>query len=186
MALQNGPKIATEERRSLVIQMKIAGMSDRAIGEHFGVSRKTINLDVKRRLEEVRKMDKEAVQQEHTLRMEQYSTMLRKYWPIMLNARVTDALGNPRPAIYNSEECFQAGKMCVDILRRMDIICGLIPDKPLVNWTLLFQQNNYGEGSDAEDPRAELGRILDSMSVRLGEGRIIEANGYVQSSGTPT
>jgi len=123
MARQNGTVIRTEERRSKVIQLKIAGLSDRAIAEQLGVNRNTVNIDVKRRLAEVRSLDKEAVEREYQLQMERYSTMLLRWWPTAIGNKDSD------PPV-TDDKAAQAGHMVLDILRRMDIISGLIPDKP--------------------------------------------------------
>ena len=80
MAKQNGNKIAAEQRRSLVIQMKMAGATDQTIAEQLGVSKAQVWNDTKRRLAEVRQSDTEAVEQEYTLQKSRYERLLLRWW----------------------------------------------------------------------------------------------------------
>ena len=66
MAIQNGKAIIAEARRQTVIQMKMAGETEQAIADQLGVSKAQVWNDVKRRLAEVRRDDKEAVNKNTT------------------------------------------------------------------------------------------------------------------------
>ena len=124
MGFQNGARIAAELRRSQVIQLKQAGESEQAIADQLGVSKTQINNDVKRRLAEVRKSDTEAVEQEYTLQKSRYERLLLRWW--------SQATGS------DDTQAARATGIVLDILRRLDTIGGLVPDKPLIQ---LQQQN---------------------------------------------
>mgnify|MGYP005819957595 CR=1 FL=1 len=124
MAKQNGNKIIAEQRRSQVLQMKMAGATEQAIADQLGVSKAQVWNDVKRRLSEVRRDDVDAVQQEYTLQKSRYERLLLRWW--------SQAIG---PA---DEQSAKATGIVLDILRRLDSIGGLVPEKPLIQ---LQQQN---------------------------------------------
>ena len=128
MALQNGNKIIAELRRSQVIQMKMAGETEQAIADQLGVSRAQVWNDVKRRLAEVRRDDKEAVQQESNLQRTRYERLLLRWW--------SQAIGS------DDEQAATGTRMVLDILRRLDTIGGLIPDKPLIQFNEFTRINN--------------------------------------------
>ena len=124
MALQNGKKIIAEQRRSQVIQMKMAGATEQVIADQLGVSKAQVWNDVKRRLAEVRRDDAEAVQQEYTLQKSRYERLLLRWW--------SQATGP------DDNQAVRATGVVLDILRRLDTIGGLVPEKPLIQ----FQQQN--------------------------------------------
>jgi DNA-binding CsgD family transcriptional regulator len=124
VALQNGNKIIAEQRRQQVIQMKMAGETEQEIADQLGVSKAQVWNDVKRRLAEVRRDDKEAVQQEYNLQRSRYERLLLRWW--------SQATGS------DDTQAARATGIVLDILRRLDTIGGLVPDKPLIQ---LQQQN---------------------------------------------
>ena len=128
MAKQNGNKIIAEQRRSQVIQMKMAGQTEQAIADQLGVSKAQVWNDVKRRLAEVRKGDTEAVEQEYTLQKSRYERLLLRWW--------SQATGP------DDTQAARATGIVLDILRRLDTIGGLVPDKPLIQ----FNQQNVMVG----------------------------------------
>ena len=134
MALQNGNKIIAEQRRSQVIQMKMAGATEQAIADQIGVSKAQVWNDVKRRLSEVRRDDVEAVQQEYNLQRSRYERLLFRWWD--------DAIGP------DDAQAAKATGIVLDILRRLDTIGGLVPDKPLIQ---LNQQNVMVGGATFAD-----------------------------------
>ena len=129
MALQNGTRITAELRRSQVLQLKQAGASEQAIADQLGVSKTQINNDVKRRLAEIRRSDTEAVEQEYTLQKSRYERLLLRWW--------SQATGP------DDTQAARATGIVLDILRRLDTIGGLVPDKPL----LQFNQQNVMVGA---------------------------------------
>ena len=124
MALQNGKKIALAQRRHRVIQAKIGGRSEAEIAEQEGVAQYTIWKDIRAYLGEVRRDDKEAVQQEYNLQRSRYERLLLRWWSHATGPDDTQAA--------------RATGIVLDILRRLDAIGGLIPEKPSIQ---LQQQN---------------------------------------------
>ena len=124
MAKQNGNKIIAEQRRSQVIQLKMAGATEQMIADQLGVSKAQVWNDVKRRLSEVRRDDVEAVQQEYNLQKSRYERLLLRWWSQAIGA--------------GDDQSARATSIVLDILRRLDTIGGLVPEKPLIQ---LQQQN---------------------------------------------
>jgi hypothetical protein len=155
MGFQNGARIAAELRRSQVIQLKQAGESEQAIADQLGVSKTQINNDVKRRLAEVRKSDTEAVEQEYTLQKSRYERLLLRWW--------SQATGP------DDTQAARATGIVLDILRRLDTIGGLIPEKPLIQ---LQQQNVMVGGVTFADLLREAmdgaGQIVEGERVDMG------------------
>ena len=157
MGFQNGARIAAELRRSQVIQLKQAGEPEQAIADQLGVSKTQINNDVKRRLAEIRKGDTDAVQEEYTLQKSRYERLLLRWWSQATGADDTQAA--------------RATGIVLDILRRLDTIGGLIPEKPLIQFN---QQNIMAGGVTFADLLREAmdgaGQVLEVECVDLGSG----------------
>ena len=128
MGVNNGKALAAENRRAQVLQMKMAGATEVAIAEQVGVSKTQVHNDIHRRLAEVRRDDKEAVQQEYNLQRTRYERLLLRWW--------SQAIGS------DDEQAANGTRMVLDILRRLDTIGGLIPDKPLIQFNEFTQINN--------------------------------------------
>ena len=131
--------------------MKQAGASEQAIAEQLGVSKTQINNDVKRRLEEIRRNDTEAVEQEYTLQKSRYERLLLRWW--------SQATGP------DDTQAAKATGIVLDILRRLDTIGGLVPDKPLIQ---LNQQNVMVGGVTFADI------LREAMAGQIGEGEIVD------------
>ncbi len=161
MGFQNGARIAAELRRSQVIQLKQAGESEQAIADQLGVSKTQINNDVKRRLAEVRKSDTEAVEQEYTLQKSRYERLLLRWW--------SQATGP------DDTQAARATGIVLDILRRLDTIGGLIPEKPLIQ---LQQQNVMVGGVTFADLLREAmdgaGQVVEGDHVDMGIDLAVE------------
>ena len=153
MALQNGTKIAAEQRRSQVLQLKQAGASEQAIADQLGVSKTQIHNDVKRRLAEVRKDDTKAVEQEYALQKSRYERLLLRWWSQATGPDDTLAA--------------KATGIVLDILRRLDTIGGLVPDKPLIQ----LNQNNQ-QIIQHESIRIDIGDVTEALQVLAGAGAI--------------
>jgi len=150
VALNNGKALAAENRRSQVLQMKMAGATEQAIAEQVGVSKTQIHNDIHRRLAEVRRDDKAAVQLEYNLQRARYERLLLRWWD--------QAIGE------DSDQAARATGVVLDILRRLDTIGGLVPDKPLIQ---LQQQNIMVGGVTFAD------LLREAMD---GAGQVVEAN----------
>jgi len=129
--------------------LKQAGASEQAIAEQLGVSKTQINNDVKRRLAEIKKSDTEAVEQEYTLQKSRYERLLLRWW--------SQAIGP------DDTQAARATGVVLDILRRLDLIGGLVPDKPLIQ---LQQQNLIVGGVTFAD------LLREAMD---GAGQVVEA-----------
>ena len=156
MAKQNGNKIIAEQRRSQVIQLKMAGATAQMIADQLGVSKAQVWNDVKRRLSEVRRDDVEAVQQEYNLQKSRYERLLLRWWNQAIGA--------------DDDQSARATSIVLDILRRLDTIGGLVPEKPLIQ---LQQQNILMGGMTFSDLVRE---ALDDA------GKTVEVEGRVYDS----
>jgi hypothetical protein len=161
VALQNGNKIVAEQRRSQVIQMKMAGQTEQVIADQLGVSKAQVWNDVKRRLAEVRKGDAEAVEQEYTLQKSRYERLLLRWW--------SQATGP------DDTQAARATGIVLDILRRLDTIGGLVPDKPLIQFN---QQNIMAGGVTFADLLREAmdgaGQVVEGECVDTGIDLAVE------------
>ena len=161
LAVNNGKSLAAENRRSHVLQLKQAGETEQAIADQLGVSKAQVWNDVKRRLAEVRRDDKEAVQQEYNLQRSRYERLLLRWW--------SQATGP------DDTQAARATGIVLDILRRLDTIGGLIPEKPLIQ---LQQQNVMVGGVTFADLLREAmdgaGQVLEVECVDLGSGLAVE------------
>jgi len=129
--------------------MKMAGATETAIAEQVGVSKTQIHNDIHRRLAEVRRDDKAAVQLEYNLQRARYERLLLRWWD--------QAIGE------DSDQAARATGVVLDILRRLDTIGGLVPDKPLIQ---LQQQNLIVGGVTFAD------LLREAMD---GAGQVVEA-----------
>ena len=155
MAINTSVKINAELRRSQALQLKQSGMTMDQIAERLQVSQPQIYKDIKRRLAEVRRDDSEAVQEAYALQVSRYERFLLRWWP--------EAIGR------DDELASLATDKVLRILRQLDIIGGLIPDKPLIQLNTL-QINSDGGGTLAD--------LLSSMASDDGivEGAVADGN----------
>ena len=157
MAKQNGNKIIAEQRRSQVIQLKMAGATEQVIADQLGVSKAQVWNDVKRRLSEVRRDDVEAVQQEYNLQKSRYERLLLRWWSQAIGA--------------GDDQSAKATSIVLDILRRLDTIGGLVPEKPLIQ---LQQQNILVGGMTFSDLVREA--LADTGQTVEVEGRVYDSD----------
>ena len=155
MAKQNGNKLIAEQRRSQVLQMKMAGATEQAIADRLGVSKAQVWNDVKRRLSEVRRDDAEAVTQEYTLQKARYERLLLRWW-----GQAVDA---------DNDQSARATPIVLDILRRLDTIGGLVPEKPLIQ----FHQQNVVMGGMTF---ADLVRGALDNATQVVEGELVNTD----------
>ena len=155
MAINTSVKINAELRRSQALQLKQSGMTYEQIAERLGVAQSQVYKDIKRRLAEVRRDDSEAVQEAYALQVSRYERLLLRWWP--------EAIGR------DDELASLATDKVLRILRQLDIIGGLIPDKPLIQLNTL-QIISDGGGTLAD--------LLSSMASDDGivEGAMADGN----------
>ena len=139
--------------------MKMAGQTEQAIADQLGVSKAQVWNDVKRRLTEVRRDDVDAVEQEYTLQKSRYERLLLRWW--------SQATGP------DDTQAAKATGIVLDILRRLDTIGGLVPDKPLIQ---LNQQNVMVGGVTFADILREAiaGQIVEGEIVDMGTTLAVE------------
>jgi hypothetical protein len=156
VALKNSKSIAAENRRHEAIQMKMSGATLDDIAHHFKVSLVQIHRDIKRRLTEVRQDDIEAVAEEYALQKARYNRLLLRWWD--------DAIGS------DPELAALATNQVLRIMRQLDYIGGLIPDKPLI------QLNTLQVNSDGGGTLADLLKTMANDSGEIVEGMIADGN----------
>ncbi len=160
MPYQNKKKIELEERRHEVIQMKLAGATERQIAAQFNVSQPQINRDVNHVLEAWAKQNMGNAAQVHALEMARYSRLLLKWWPI---------------AIGDTKDAPHATQIVLRILARIDAINGIVPNQPLINidefvdarQQIINNEIILGDGDYdwSKVPDAELFSVIDMMRL---------------------
>ena len=130
MGKHNGHILAAEQRRSEVIQLKVSGHTEAQIATLLGVSRSQVWKDVRRRISEVRREDAEAVEAEYRGQYDRYMALLRRWWPIAMDE--------------NHPDSQRATVTVLDILRRIDLIGGLVPERSLIQLQTNVQVNGTG------------------------------------------
>ena len=128
MAINTSKVIAAEERRSQALQMKVAGATYAQIADQTGVSIAQAYKDIRKRLGEVRKGDRETVEQEWLLQMTRLERMLLRWWPLATGA--------------DDDKAELGTNQCLKIMGQMNRIGGLEPDKPLIQFNEFTQINN--------------------------------------------
>ena len=146
MAINTSKVIAAEERRSQALQMKVAGATYAQIAEQTGVSIAQTYKDIKKRLGEVRRDDREAVEQEWHLQMTRLERMLLRWWPL--------AIGN------DDAQAELGTNQCLKIMKQMNTIGGLEPDKPLIQFNE-FTQINSGMVTMADLLKEAAGPVIE-------------------------
>ena len=124
MAKQNADALAREFRRDQVIQMKLAGATDRAIAVSLDTSASTVNKDVQYVLGKLAEKNEGKVAKIRQLQVARYERLLLPYW--------SDFVGQgeeqPTPAIRTA-----ALDRIMEIMGRLDSIQGIIPARPLID-----------------------------------------------------
>ena len=128
MAINTSKAIAAEERRSQALQMKVAGATYAQIADQTGVSIAQAYKDIRKRLGEVRRGDRETVEQEWLLQMTRLERMLLRWWPLATGA--------------DDDKAELGTNQCLKIMGQMNRIGGLEPDKPLIQFNEFTQINN--------------------------------------------
>ncbi len=116
---QNGARMRVEQRRHDVIQMKVAGATERQIAAQFDVTQGQINRDVKAVLQAWAKDNEGNANRTHALEMARYNRLLLRWWQRALDD--------------NIEVSLKGTEQVMKILRQIDVINGIVPDEPLIN-----------------------------------------------------
>ena len=124
MAKQNAEAIAREFRRDQVIQMKLAGATERAIAVSLEVSPATVHKDVQYVLGKLAEKNEGKVAKIRQLQVARYERLLLPYW--------SDFVGQgdeqPSPTARTA-----ALDRIMEIMGRLDSIQGIIPARPLID-----------------------------------------------------
>ena len=155
--------MAAEERRSQALQLKVAGATYAQVADQTGVSIAQSYKDIKKRLGEVRKGDRETVEQEWVLQMTRLERLLLRWWPLATG-------GDDIKAELGTNQCLK-------IMSQMNRIGGLEPDKPLIQ----FQTNVQVNGSGATF--ADLLREANGGDVVEIEGVLANGSGEQSPGG---
>ena len=163
MGINTAKAMAAEERRSQALQLKVAGATYAQVADQTGVSLAQSYKDIKKRLGEVRKGDRETVEQEWVLQMTRLERLLLRWWPLATG-------GDDIKAELGTNQCLK-------IMGQMNRIGGLEPDKPLIQ----FQTNVQVNGSGATF--ADLLREANGGDVVEIEGALTNGNGEPGANG---
>ena len=157
MALQNKRPIIAEERRHRVLQLKMAGFSDRQIAKEVKVSYVQVRNDWKKRLGELAKEDIHAATVIRTLAMLRYEALFLRWWPLAVNPQITPALAQT------------ATEQVLKILKAEREINGLDPEEPIVvNVDGRQQTINLLGGPLAEAKRMMLELLTEGYALNDG------------------
>ena len=170
MALQNGKKIEIELRRHKVIEMKMAGASERSIAEKLGLHHTTVYNDVKKGLSAEAERHNEAYGMVRTLMNLRYNRLLLSWWQQALN-------GDSK-----------AANIVLGILKDIREVNGLDPKEPIQidNRTQILMSGEYDDPIGALESRiaviASRGRVEGSgEGAGRGDGR--QASPYMEILG---
>ena len=130
-----------EVRRYETLELFKGGKTEVAIAEKLGVSKGLVHKDLKRVLGDLAKLASRTADSVRAVQMERYMTLLSRWWPQAING---DA---------------EATRMVLSIMARIDIINGIIPDKPMIDMrTQTIQVDGDGLGL------MELARVIANGS----------------------
>ena len=120
-------RTVAETRRYEMLELTKAGRTEREIAEELGVARSLVNRDVRRVLGELARSATRTADAVRALQMERYVSLLSRWW---LSAMQGNA---------------EATLMVLKIMKQIDIINGIIPDRPLIDMSVT-QTVQVGEG----------------------------------------
>lgn len=109
----NGSREIATMRRYRILQATLAGASERQIAEQEGVARSLVHRDKKKVLEDLAKAHEGLADEVRSVQMERYNQLLLRHWQ---NAMSGDG---------------RATDLVLRIMKEINVICGVIPDKPM-------------------------------------------------------
>ena len=139
-----GKKVTAEERRYKMLELTKAGRTEKQIAEELGVARSLVNRDVRRVLDELAKSATRTADSVRAMQMERYVALLSRWWPLAMK---DDA---------------EATTMVLRIMKQIDVINGIIPDRPLID--MRTQTIQVGEGMGL----MELARAIENGNNNTG------------------
>jgi hypothetical protein len=165
MAGQATQRAAAEIRRYQTIQLYVNGATERAIAQQLGVSPSLVHKDIKRVLKDLARDNEGAADEIRALQMQRYNQLLFSWFGI-------------------AKTSIEGLRSVLQIMKRIDEINGLIPDKPLINMELNQSMTIIGGNSEVEvmlhddDIRAALDVIAQRMEGIPGgdSGEVVEGS----------
>ena len=121
-SLSNGRREQAALRRYRILQSLLAGASERQIAEQEGVSRSLVHRDKKRVLQDLAKQHVGLADEVRSVQMERYNQLMLRWW---------------QRAMQGDSD---AANMVLRIMKEINVINGVIPDRPLF---ALNQQSVY-------------------------------------------
>jgi len=139
-------RIAAETRRYQMLELAKAGATERQIADTLGVARSLVHREIKRVLGDLAQAASHTADSVRALQMERYTTLLSRWWPQALNGDL------------------EATKMVMSVMARIDVINGIIPDKPMIDMRTQTIQVGDGDGLGL----MELARVIANGSGEFG------------------
>ena len=142
-----------EVRRYETLELFKGGKTEVAIAEKLGVSKALVHKDLKRVLSDLAKLSSRTADSVRAVQMERYMTLLSRWWPQAMNG---DA---------------ESTRMVLSIMARIDVINGIIPDKPMIDMrTQTIQVDGEGLGL------MELARVIANGTGEFGTNGFSPSN----------
>ena len=135
-----------EVRRYETLELFKGGKTEVAIAEKLGVSKALVHKDLKRVLGDLAKLSSRTADSVRAVQMERYMALLSRWWPQAING---DA---------------EATRMALSIMARIDVINGIIPDKPMIDMRTQTIQVGDGDGLGL----MELAKVIANGSGEFG------------------
>jgi len=159
--VSNGKAEAAQMRRYRILSSLLAGASERQIAEQEGVSRSLIHKDKKKVLSELAKQHMGLADEVRSVQMERYNQLMLRWWQRAMTGDL------------------EATNVILRIMKEINVINGVIPDKPLIS---LSQQSVFLNQSpvtfriEANDDITETADNLQETKVisQTREGDILE------------
>lgn len=170
LAVNNAKTVNAEVRRHEVLQLKIGGISLDAISKIVGVAKSQVHKDLKKRLSELAKSDKEGADEMRALQLARYERLLVPLWPLVIQLGMA-----------NEERRAKGEDNVSDVVRwavfKRDgyacVLCSKDSDLTIDH----FQPQSKG-GSDDEDNLQTLCRACNSAKGASGvaPGNVVRLN----------
>ena len=119
MSTSKAMQVNAQQRRYRVLQAVLAGASERQIAEQEGVARSLINRDKKKVLSDLAKEHIGLADEVRSVQMERYNQIMLRWW---------------QRAMSGDKE---ATDVILRVMKEINVINGVIPDKPLISFNQL-------------------------------------------------
>ena len=155
-----GVRVNAETRRYQMLELTKAGHSEKKIAEQLGVAKSLVNREMKRLLGDLARSATKTADLVRALQMERYEALLSRYWLLAMQGDAAAAL------------------MVLKIMKQIDKINGIIPDRPLISMVDNRSKLQVKIGDD--DPRVVLDGLISAIATRS------DANGSNPAIGAGT